>query len=231
MIPCKGYEKYLPVLRECRLFDGIDASDYDAAFRFLDAKVQEFGKNEFLLAIGEPFRYAGIVLSGTVEVSFHSESHDKINMNHFTEGMLFGEALACVELMESPLQLRAATKCCVLFLNLRVLCDASSLAEPYRQRLAANLIRCLAYKNLFQRQKVQMLGQRKLRDRLMLYLGNLPRAGDGGILLPFTITTLAEYLGVNRSSLSREVSQMMDEGILRMEGKTVYLQEWEEKRT
>lgn len=76
-----------------------------------------------------------------------------------------------------------------------------------------------------------MLGQRKLRDRLMLYLGNLPRAGDGGILLPFTITTLAEYLGVNRSSLSREVSQMMDEGILRMEGKTVYLQEWEEKRT
>lgn len=228
MTQLNEYEGYLPILRKCCLFEGIDEPAYASVFPFLDARIREFDKNEFLLAIGEPFRYAGIVLSGTVEVSFNSENNDKINMNHFTEGMLFGEALACVELMESPLQLRAVTKCSVLLMNLRVLCEASNLSEPYRQRLAANLIRCLAYKNLFQRQKVQMLGQRKLRDRLMLYLEQLPKAEDGGRFLPFTITTLAEYLGVNRSSLSREVSQLVDEGILRMEGKTVYLNEHEE---
>ena len=42
-------------------------------------------------------RYAGIVLSGSIEGSFLNENDAKISVSRFGAGQLFGEALACLQ--------------------------------------------------------------------------------------------------------------------------------------
>ena len=50
---------------------------------------------------------------------------------------------------------------------------------------------------------------------MIIYLESLPRRKDGSVKIPFNKTALAEFMGVNRSALSREMGRMEDEGLLK----------------
>ncbi len=70
-------------------------------------------------------------------------------------------------------------------------------------RTALNLMRDFARRSLFLNQKIRILGQKKLRDKLKIYLVSLPSGTDGKINIPFSKAELAEYLYADRSALSR----------------------------
>ena len=225
----RGLTKYIDLFSKCGLFSGIPETELVPVLELFRAKQKHFAKNEYILHIGDMFRYAGNVLEGTVEGSFQNDNADKINIRHFRTGDLFGEALACLEEMESPIQLRAATECEVLFLELRSVYRRDCVVkEEYFRPLSVNLIQILAKRNLFQNQRIRVLGQKKLREQILHFIASLPRKNDGSTELPFTITTIAEYLGVNRSSLSREIGQMMDDGIISMDGRKIRILSWSE---
>ena len=97
---------------------------------------------------------------------------------------------------------------------------AAADSSPIRNILARNLIKSLAKKNLILNQKVRILSQKSLRDRIFIYLRTLPKDKDEYVKIPFTQTALAEYLGVNRSALSRELGRMQNEGLLVIDGKS-----------
>ena len=76
--------KYLDVLMECRLFDGI--SDIGGALRYLRTRQRVFRRGESILNIGDRFSHSGIVLDGEIECSYQDEAFNKYNMNHFGRG-------------------------------------------------------------------------------------------------------------------------------------------------
>ena len=69
--------------------------------------------------------------------------------------------------------------------------------------------------------KVRILGQKRLRDRLKIYLQTLTPNADGVYVLPYSRTSLADFLCVDRSALSRELCRMRDEGILSFSGSRI----------
>jgi len=154
-----------------------------------------------------------LLLKGRIESSFQNESFDQITMHRFGGGYLFGEALVINDTKISPVQVRAVENCTILFINLKAI-YLSRETSPLSLKLAENLIKSLAKKNLILNQKVRILSQKGLRDKIMIYLSTLPKDKEGFITVPFTQTALAEYLGVNRSALSREFGRMQDDGIL-----------------
>ena len=48
-------------------------------------------------------------------------------------------------------------------------------------------------------------------------------AGSKIIYLPFSFTDLADYLAVNRSAMSREISNLKEEGLIEVNGKKIKL--------
>ncbi len=215
------YQDYFPVFSKNKLFENIDPADYENMFSYLHASIRQYDKDECLQLLQEPFRASGIVLDGAIEGSFFSENYDKINVDHFDQGKIFGVALSCVQVSNSPIQLRALTNCTILFLDLHVLFTATQLDALYKQQLSINLIRLLATQNIFSNLKLRIASQKVMRDRILLYLQSLTPDSNGNLHLPFTRTALAEFLGVNRSALSRELGRMQDEGLLRIEDRLV----------
>ena len=71
---------------------------------------------------------------------------------------------------------------------------------------------------MFFNSKIRILSQKKLRDKLKIYLQTLEIAPDGTVCLPYTRRELSEYLYADRSALSRELCKMRDEGILNFSG-------------
>lgn len=209
-------EKYFDLLGKCRLFQNIPEGSYDEALRYLRARKQEFTKGEFILHIGDKFHHAGLILEGTIECSYQDTDFNKFNMNHFSTGELFGESMACANVAQSPMQLVAITDCIILFLDYRVLYD-TKIEYEYQIQLSVNLLYILSRQNFFLNQKVRILSQKDLRNKILMYLNSLQPDESGFRTLPFSKTALAEFLCVNRTALSREIRRMLDEGVLSMD--------------
>ena len=211
-------QDYLYSIRKCYLFDGIEDEQISDAIKLLNGQIKKIKKDSFIVKLGGKMTSAGLLLKGKVESSFQNENFDQITMHTFSDGYLFGEALVINGAKNSPVQVRAVEDSIVLFIDLEMIYTVAD-SSPIRTILAENLIKSLAKKNLILNQKVRILSQKSLRDRVYIYLASLPKDKDGYLKIPFTQTALAEYLGVNRSALSRELGRMQNEGVLEVEGR------------
>lgn len=206
-------QEYLYSIRKCYLFDGIKDEQLTEAIKLLNGRIRKVEKDDFIVQLGGVLRNAGLLLKGKIESSFQNENYDQITMHTFGGGYLFGEAIVINSAKNSPVQVRAVEDSIVLFIDLSAIYQ-SEIASPLRTILAENLIKSLARKNLILNQKVRILSQKSLRDRILIYLGTLPKDKNGFVKIPFTQTALAEHLGVNRSALSRELGRIQNEGLL-----------------
>ena len=213
-------QDYIYSIRKCYLFDGIKDEQLADAIKLLNGRIKKVVKDDYIVQLGGTIQYAGLLLKGKIESSFQNENFDQITMLTFTNGYLFGESLVINRAKNSPVQVRAVEDCVVLFIDLEMIYAAAD-NSLIRNILARNLIKSLAKKNLILNQKVRILSQKSLRDRIFIYLRTLPKDKDGYVKLPFTQTALAEYLGVNRSALSRELGRMQNEGLLVIDEKRI----------
>ena len=213
-------QDYICSIRKCYLFDGIKDEQLADAIKLLNGRIKKVVKDDYIVQLGGTMQYAGLLLKGKIESSFQNENFDQITMHTFTGGYLFGEGLVINHAKNSPVQVRAVEDSVVLFIDLEMIYAAAD-NSPIRNILARNLIKSLAKKNLILNQKVRILSQKSLRDRIFIYLRTLPKDKDGYAKIPFTQTALAEYLGVNRSALSRELGRMQNEGLLVIDGKRI----------
>ena len=213
-------QDYIYSIRKCYLFDGIKDEQLADASKLLNGRIKKVAKDDYVVQLGGTMQYAGLLLKGKIESSFQNENFDQITMHTFTGGYLFGEGLVINHAKNSPVQVRAVEDSVVLFIDLEMIYAAAD-KSPIRNILARNLIKSLAKKNLILNQKVRILSQKSLRDRIFIYLRTLSKDKDGYVRIPFTQTALAEYLGVNRSALSRELGRMQNEGLLVINGKRI----------
>lgn len=215
-------QDYLFSIRKCYLFDNVDDEQLPEAIKLLNGRIKKVEKEDFIVQLGGVLQNAGLLLKGKIESSFQNENFDQITMHTFGGGYLFGEALVINGTKNSPVQVRAVEDCIILFVDLAAIYQPD-VHSPVRVVLAENLIKSLARKNLILNQKVRILSQKSLRDRILVYLGTLPKDKNGFVKIPFTQTALAEHLGVNRSALSRELGRMQKEELLTVEGKKINL--------
>ena len=104
----------------------------------------------------------------------------------------------------------------VIFLKAEAL-----LREP---PLARNLVELLARKNLQLSRRMRCTAPRTIRRRLMVYLSEeAAQQGSRSFSIPFNRQELADYLEVDRSALSTEISKMRREGWLRAQGNNFVL--------
>lgn len=124
---------------------------------------------------------------------------------------------------QTALCIWAVTDCEILFLDFASLFSMEGGTCPFKMRVSTNLLREFADKARFLNDKVRILAQKRLRDKLKVYLQLQTGSREGRIELPFRRNELAEFLCVDRSALSRELSRMQQEGILSYEGRKIYI--------
>lgn len=222
----KYKDDYWNSILNCPLFVNIPTELIDEMIESLDGHIRSYKKNEIVLNVGDDFRECGIILDGILEVSYNTNHFDKLNVNHFKAGQIFGESLALKGSPYSPVQITSLSDSTVLFLNLKNLLHSPSICDKscqYNHQLLLNLVGRMADQNIFSNLKLRILGQKSIRDRVMIYLTHMHADNLEGAEIPFSQTALAEFLGVNRSALARELGRMQDENILAIENKRYYL--------
>lgn len=204
----------LTILTECALFHGLREAQIREMLPCLSARQSRFRRGQFLLRAGDRVAFAGILLSGEAEVLQEDFWGNRNLLAAVGPGDLFAEAFACAHAV-SPVSVLCKTDGSVLYLNVHAVFSPCEKACAQHKALSQNLIRVLAEKNMQLNEKAGFLSQRTTREKLLAYLSaQARRAGSASFRIPFDRQQLADFLSVNRSAMSAELSRMQREGLL-----------------
>ena len=216
-------EQYYSILKQCGMFNGIQPRKYNEVLTCLNASVRAYPRSAHIVELGEQSHNTGVLLDGSMEEFLYDENGNQVSICTFGAGQVFGAELACTGRTTSPVCLRASSDCTVMLLDFSAMMSQQTLTCPCRMQVTANLMQDMARQLLFFNTKVRILAQKRLRDRLKIYLQTLTPDEKGCYTLPYSRTGLADFLCVDRSALSRELCRMRDEGVLDFSGSKLRL--------
>lgn len=202
-------------LRCCPLFDGIAAEDLQGMLDCLGARRMTYARGETILDEGVPARDMGILISGQVQLVRTDYYGNRSILMHIRPGQLFGESFACSGAKVLPVSVVAMEDCQVLLMDCRRVLSACHNACAFHSRIIFNLLQIVADKNLALHRKTLITAQRTTREKIMTYLlMQAKETGGASFTVPFDRQGMADYLEVDRSGLSAELSKLKKEGIL-----------------
>lgn len=200
------------------LFQGISAENIQGMMKCLSAVRRTYRKGEMIFCAGEDAKMMGMVAAGSVEIVHDDFWGNRQIMGTAHVGELFGESYACMPESVFLVSARAAEDCEILFMEVGRILTTCSPACEFHSRLIHNLLYVLASKNLRLTQKIEHMGQRSIREKVMAYLSFQAETYHKETFeIPFNRQQLADYLAVDRSALSAELSRMQKEGLIQYE--------------
>lgn len=205
----------MQILQQCPLFAGIAAEDLGPMQECLGAVQKHYPKNSFVFTAGEPVSFVGVVLSGSVHVVQEDFWGNRSILTHLEAGDLFAEAFSCALIDTVPVSVLAAENSDILLLDCRRIVTSCSSACQFHAQLIKNMLQILSKKNLGLTQKMEHLTKPTTREKLLSYLSaQAVNVNSSSFTIPFNRQELADYLNVDRSAMSNELSKMQKEGIL-----------------
>ena len=211
-------EKSLEILKTCPLFTGVEEGDLGAMLACLGARQMESRKGSTIFHEGDPAIFVGIVLSGAVRVLREDYYENRSIVAHMGPGEVFGESFACAGVQALPVSVAAEEDCRYLLMDCKRITVSCTNACAFHSQMIYNLLRLVAGKNLVFNQKLEITSKRTTREKLMAYLMNQAKLrGSEEFCIPYDRQALADYLEVDRSGLSAEISKLRKEGKLQCE--------------
>ena len=211
-------------LNACDLFRDLAPEVQQEALRFYCAQRRSLQKGECLLRLGEPLPAFALVLSGRLQTFVDEADGERLIMSYVEPGECCGESLSYLQLPESPVYVMAMADTELLLLDTVNLRELRKCKSEKEQQLAERFFARLAQRTLDMNSRIRTLSQRTLQDKILTLLTQFRTAArreapaetaqDAPFTIPFNHSAMAEYLGVDRSSLSRQLSVMREKGIL-----------------
>ena len=212
-------EEYFEVLSLCPLFAGIEAPELSEMLSCLGGRILKIAKGSPVFLEGDPAKYVGVVLSGSVQVVRDDFYGHRSVLTAVAPGGLFGEAFACAGLETLPVSVIAQQGGAVLLLDCKRVLSGCSNACAFHSILIRNLLQGISQKNLALTRKIRCMSRKTTREKLMEYLlEQAKQCGSAEFAIPFDRQALADYLGVERSAMSAEIGKLKKEGLLDSNG-------------
>ena len=209
--------EFSKMLKNLRLFNNLNDLEIEEVQNFL-SEMKSYKNKSTVFNIGDEINYIGILLSGQVELAIDDAFGNKTILSKLSAPALFAESVLIRGIKEIPLSVVTTTDSQIIFFDYKTF-SAKNLS--CREKVKDNLIDILAGKNLFMRDKLNLFSLQSTRAKILYFLSNESRKNHSKYFtIDFNITELAQYLNLNRSSLSRELSKLKKEGLIDYDKKT-----------
>lgn len=109
----------------------------------------------------------------------------------------------------------AADGCTLIFFDLDKVTGWCGKCCHAHKLFVRNLLSCLANRNNYLTERIELLSQRKTRDKLIQYFSmESAKQHTNKLTLPLTMGALADYLCVDRTAMLREMKKLREEGLI-----------------
>ena len=207
-------KNFLPLISQSPLFADVSPDSLPAMLKCIHAYRKEFAKGEFIYPPQSTISELTLVLKGSIILSNEDFFGNKNVLDKVLPGELCGEAYAALN-MTPQMSVQAGEDCEVLLIPIHKLTTVCTNACTNHAVLIQNLLKILAQRNQQLVTKFSHISKRTTREKLLSYLYLQSRLqGSNTFTIPFNRQELADYLFVERSAMSHELSKLRDEGLL-----------------
>lgn len=208
-------KKYLEILKKCPLFFEIEDESLLRMLNCLGARVLSLDKKYTIFAEGTKAKYIGIVLSGAVQVIQVDYYGNRSILSEIGVSGLFAEEFACSEIFSLPVSVVANEPSEIMLIDCSHILNTCKNGCGHHHQLIYNLMKGLATKTIMFHQRIEVTSKRTTREKLLSYLTlQAKQNGKPSFDIPFDRQELADYLEVERSGLSAEISKLKKEGLI-----------------
>ena len=212
--------EYVDSLASTRLFMDHPRENLETLLRTGACKVRSYGKGQVIHLQNDPCEEVDLVLNGKVlAVRIDSEGHSLI-VAVFREKEILGENLVFATRNHYPMTIIAALESEILSIPKEMvlrLCQDDPL-------FTSAFLTVISDKTGMLTDKISSMALPGIRQRIMEYLDReVTKQGSSTIHLVETKKEMAENMGVQRTSLSRELNRMKQEGLIDFDLHTITL--------
>ncbi|MBK5720375.1 Crp/Fnr family transcriptional regulator [Dysgonomonas sp. Marseille-P4677] len=205
-------------IAKCNIFTGLQPETIKDILVSVQTEEPFFKKGDLLALQGEPCNRLIIITKGSVKAEMIDPSGKVVKV----EDISAPQALAILFLFgkknKFPVQVTACEDVETLIIHkqsvLKMLTQNEQLLKNYLD-VSANYASVLT-------EKLNIMSFRTIRQKLSMYILNLSE-GENNLKLDRSQNALAEYFGVSRPSLARELRNMQDDGLISVDNKNILI--------
>ncbi|MEI0489545.1 Crp/Fnr family transcriptional regulator [Brachyspira pulli] len=212
-------ENNIDIIIKSNLFHNI--SNNEIIDLLIDFKYEKkyFEKGNIIIDMGDEVDSIYIIINGQVEISKEYDDTRKNIVNILDEGEIFAESLAFATNKISYIQAISLNKTEIIKIEVKNIFNA---VNDNKNIFIENLLRVISNKNKFLAFKNDILSQKSLRSKIILYLkymSNLQKTKN--IIIPYNRDKLAEFISADRSALSRELNRLSKSNMIKLDGNKI----------
>lgn len=207
--------EYIEDLAQTKLFSGIAPKEIIGLLDCAHARRVEYEKGDMIVEGGNRVHEFGVMLSGHGR-SIKWDAADRLVIITLLEkGSEIGVLLAASPEHESSVWVQAQDDVSVLLISYDCMLARCEKACPKHERLLRNYIGIVAEKGLVLHERINCLLKPTVREKILTYLIRVSREQQSRTFsIPLNRNAMAEYLNIERSALSRELSNMKRDGLI-----------------
>lgn len=205
-------------LASSKLLRDLTKEEANQLFDLNIGMIKKYSKEEIIISPDEPFDYIGVILYGEMDVLRVFENGEQYQVHLLKENSIIG-----IDTIANGMDVNlffhiAKTDLQIYLIPVKCILKAGDVPESIRQKMVEGIMGILVHENFRQHQKIDVLSVSNLRERIYRYLSYQQFKRKTQVFeIPYNREQMADYLCVNRSSLSRELSNMEKSGIIRFE--------------
>lgn len=203
------------LLKKMPLFSAVD--DFDEYILNRTICFQMYNKGATVYNCSESCDFLDVVLSGNIIAYSLADNGSATTVFEFGQGSILGANLLFAEINKYPLNIYCLSDCVLAHID-----KAAVKKLLHNYGFVMEYIKSLSRNSRGLNKKISMYSQKTLRDNIMDYLKVQSEIQNSNtISLQSSKKELADYFGVQRPSLFRELKRMKNEGIIEVKNRTI----------
>lgn len=203
------------------LFYNISEKDKKSLLLNLNAIVSSFPAGVQVFN-AENYNTIGVINNGVVQIIRNDYNGDRVLIEELSKNQIFGGRISSITSQDH--EVISISPCTIIFFDYSEIYQERIQNHPAYRQFSENLLRIMGDIILSRNNRIQILSQKTIRERLLEYFKMVSRQQKTkNITIPFTYTELADYLGINRSAMYRELGNLKDEKQISIKKKVISL--------
>ncbi len=209
---------YDSLIKEATLLQELKSEDIKKYLKSNLFKVQSYSRDTVIHFEGEPCAKLEIILSGEIVVERIDESGGLLTIAEFLSNDILGGNLLFSQNPHYPMTITSKQQSVILEIDKELLfqlfCENPSFLRKYLEYVSDHST-ILSF-------KLKSYVNRTIRENILSFLEHEKKKQNSNrILLNMTKKALADKIGVQRTSLSRELSKMKNDGLINFDSESI----------
>ena len=208
-------------LQNVELFKDISHDSVDSMMKCFSPEVRKFKKGDTILVFEQEVKYLCVLLTGKAHLYCVDSEGEYTLLENYGPNDIFGEVFT-MPFGAVGYVAEADSDCSVMFMKMSSIYGRCSNACDHHTMINKNLFHLSAKKAQMLALRINMISKKTVRQKLVSYFEYLEeKTGSRSFDTELSLSQLANYLCVDRTSLMRELRLMREEGIIQSSGRRI----------